>query len=56
MPGHASSGLLDQYVRTIEAGEALVLDDYVYPSEIIKTATYSVGSTIQTFKLKITAQ
>ena len=34
LPGHRESGLLDRYAHVIDTGEPLVLDDYVYPSEV----------------------
>jgi PAS domain S-box-containing protein len=34
-PGHAGAGLLEMYQHVIETDEPLVLDDYVYPQELI---------------------
>lgn len=34
LPGHQSTGLLDQYRTVIETSEPLVLDDYVYATEV----------------------
>lgn len=35
LPGHAGTGLFAQYCHTVQTGEPLVLDDYVYPHEIL---------------------
>ncbi len=35
LPGHAGTGLFDQYCHTVNTGEPLVLDDFVYPHEIL---------------------
>ncbi len=35
LPGHQTSGLLDQYRRVIATGEPLVLDDFVYQVEVL---------------------
>jgi diguanylate cyclase (GGDEF)-like protein/PAS domain S-box-containing protein len=35
LPVHRSSGLLDLYIRAVNTGEPLVLDDFVFPHEII---------------------
>jgi signal transduction histidine kinase len=35
LPGHAATGLLDMYIRVVETGEPLLLDDYPYLSELI---------------------
>jgi diguanylate cyclase (GGDEF)-like protein/PAS domain S-box-containing protein len=35
LPGHSGTGLFDSYCHTVETGEPLVLDDYVYPHEIL---------------------
>ncbi|MFM2437377.1 MAG: hypothetical protein RLZ55_186, partial [Actinomycetota bacterium] len=35
LPAHKSSGLLDRYIAVIETGEPLILDDFVYPHEIL---------------------
>jgi len=34
-PGNAGIGLLEMYRRVIEADESLVLDDFVYPNELL---------------------
>jgi PAS domain S-box-containing protein len=34
LPGHRSSGVFEQYVRALESGEPLVVDDSVYYNEI----------------------
>jgi PAS domain S-box-containing protein len=34
LPGHRSSGVFEQYVRALESGEPLVLDDSVYYNEV----------------------
>jgi PAS domain S-box-containing protein len=35
LPAHVESGLFDQYVHTIETGEPLVLEDYVFANAIV---------------------
>lgn len=35
LPGHAGTGLLEMYRRVVVTGEPLVLDDYVYPHELL---------------------
>jgi diguanylate cyclase (GGDEF)-like protein/PAS domain S-box-containing protein len=35
LPGHRGSGLFDQYCHAVDTGEPLILDDYVYPHEIL---------------------
>jgi diguanylate cyclase (GGDEF)-like protein/PAS domain S-box-containing protein len=35
LPAHATTGLLDRYIEVVETGEPLVLDDFVYPHEIL---------------------
>jgi PAS domain S-box-containing protein len=35
LPGHVGTGLLKMYADVIETGEPLVLDDYVYPQELM---------------------
>ena len=34
LPGHKSSGVFERYVRALESGEPLVLDDSVYYNEV----------------------
>ena len=34
LPGHRDSGLLDLYAHAVDSGEPLVLDDFVYPSQV----------------------
>jgi PAS domain S-box-containing protein len=34
-PGHATTGLLERFVNTIETGEPIVLDDYAYDNDIL---------------------
>jgi diguanylate cyclase (GGDEF)-like protein/PAS domain S-box-containing protein len=40
LPGHAGSDLFARYVHTVETGEPLILDDYVYPHDIIAEARH----------------
>jgi diguanylate cyclase (GGDEF)-like protein/PAS domain S-box-containing protein len=40
LPAHRSSGLLDLYIGAVETGEPLVLDDFVYPHEILGHEVY----------------
>ena len=35
LPGHRGTGLFAQYCHTVNSGEPLILDDYVYPHEIL---------------------
>lgn len=35
LPAHQATGLLDQYIRVVNTGVPLVLDDFVYPHEIM---------------------
>ncbi|MFI0432079.1 MAG: PAS domain S-box protein [Candidatus Nanopelagicales bacterium] len=35
LPAHATTGLLDRYANVVDTGEPLVLDDFVYPHEIL---------------------
>ncbi len=35
LPGHKGTGLFAQYCHTVNTGEPLILDDYVYPHEIL---------------------
>ena len=35
LPGHRGSGLFDQYCHAVDTGEPLILDDHVYPHEIL---------------------
>ena len=35
LPGHTATGLLELYRGVVETGEPLVLDDYVYPHELL---------------------
>jgi len=35
LPGHRNSGLFAMYAHTVDSGEPLVLDDFVYPNEIM---------------------
>lgn len=35
LPGHRGSGLFAHYVHTVTTGQPLVLDDFVYPNEIV---------------------
>jgi len=35
LPGHVGAGLLEDYIRTVETGEPLILDDVVYQNEIL---------------------
>jgi diguanylate cyclase (GGDEF)-like protein/PAS domain S-box-containing protein len=35
LPGHEGTGLFDAYCNTVNTGEPLVLDDFVYPHEIL---------------------
>jgi PAS domain S-box-containing protein len=37
LPGHRGSGLLAMYVHTVETGEPLVLDNFIYPNEIVES-------------------
>jgi PAS domain S-box-containing protein len=37
LPAHVDSGLFDQYVYTLETGELLVLEDFVFSNEIISS-------------------
>ena len=40
LPAHVGTGLLDLYRRTIETGHPLVLDDYLYPHDILEEPRY----------------
>jgi len=35
LPGHVGTGLLEMYAEVVETGEPLILDDYVYPQELM---------------------
>lgn len=37
LPGHRGSELFASYVRAFETGEPLVIDNYVYPNEIVES-------------------
>ncbi len=36
LPGQAGSGMLALYAEAVESGDALVLDDYAYPHELVQ--------------------
>ena len=40
LPAHAGTGMLDLYRRTIESGRPLVLDDYLYPHDLLEEPRY----------------
>ena len=40
LPAHVATGLLDLYRRAIESGRPLVLDDYLYPHDILEEPRY----------------
>lgn len=40
LPAHVATGLLALYCRAIESGEPLVLDDYLYPHDILAESRY----------------
>ena len=35
LPGHVGTGLLEMYAHVVQTGEPLILDDYVYPGELL---------------------
>lgn len=35
LPAHATTGLLEMYANVVDTGEPLILDDFVYPHEIL---------------------
>ena len=35
LPGHRGTGLFEQYCHAVDTGEPLILDDFVYPHEIL---------------------
>ena len=40
LPSHVATGLLELYRRAIEGGRPLVLDDYLYPHDILEEPRY----------------
>lgn len=40
LPEHVASGLFELYRQTIESGDPLVLDDYLYPHDILEEPRY----------------
>lgn len=35
LPGHAGTGMLAMYARAVESGQPLILNDYVYPHDVL---------------------